>query len=298
MLLDPPSFDHVAPHIQPFLAIEGRGRVGACWEYIWVKTPATKEAFKALQDCVEANDSEKPDGLVITGDPDTGKSYLLGHFAGLHKPHDDRSLEFSEHPAICILAPSNPDFPAILERLLEELGHGGIYNQSSNMMERYTKRMLTRSSVKVIIIDELFDIDTNARMQPRVLEFLGSLKNFINTTKRPIVASGVPELADLLLNDPQIATRFETKVRLRPMTLREFLPVLLAYERQLPLRNPSHFKENEEIVTHLWLNTAGYIGRLSRLLKRACRLAIDTKQEQITLSILEQVQANNIRHAA
>ncbi len=298
LITEQANCEHVVADMRKYLAINGRDRVDECWDKIWVTTPGAREAFKVLKDCLRAPNSTKPDGITITGDPDTGKSYMLRRFAEENRVPDDVRREYSEHPAVYILAPAQPSFPIVLERILEELGHPGFHNQSSEMIERYTKRMMARCEVKVVIADELFDIKNNPRIQARTVEFTGALKNFINSTGRPFVASGVPELVDLLTSESQLVTRFETTVPLKPMTLKDFIPVLLAYQKQLPLRSPSNFEQDEEIINHLFARSNGYIGRLSRILRRACRLAIETKDERITLRILERVDSQSILTAA
>lgn len=111
------------PELQTFLAIEGRERLYACWDRIWVPTPSTKEAFLALQDCMASAPSSKPRGLVITGDADTGKSRTMKAFLDKYPPTLNPETEYAQHPVIYLLAPDNPSRTAVLKKILEALGH-------------------------------------------------------------------------------------------------------------------------------------------------------------------------------
>ena len=103
------------PEMQEFLDIEGRGRLGQCWNRVWVPTPSTKDAFVALQDCMNAAPSTKPRGLIITGDADTGKSRTMTAFRKLR----DRLLSF---PAtVADRTASAPDVTAVRNLLTTEM---------------------------------------------------------------------------------------------------------------------------------------------------------------------------------
>lgn len=285
--------DRLRPEMQEFLTIDGRERLYACWNRIWIATPSTKEAFLALQDCLNAPPSTKPRGLIITGDADTGKSRTMTAFRDRHAPQLNPDSEYAEHPSIYITAPDNPSRTAVLKKILEELGHPLLYNASEEDLRSHTIRMLRGCKVGTVMIDEIGDIQREY-VSGKVVEFLRFLKNLINETERPFVVGGTPVILDLIAGEEQIAGRLNTVVRLKPFTLTEFVKILLAFERMLPLRALSDFRSNEPLIQFAYTHSQGFIGRLSYLLHDACQVAIEDGTERITLATLEKVRDRSI----
>ncbi|MEO7692219.1 MAG: TniB family NTP-binding protein [Sphingomonas sp.] len=281
------------PEMKEFLDIDGRDRLYACWDRIWIPTPSSEEAFLALQDCMKAAPSTKPRGLIITGDADTGKSRTMTAFRDKHLPKVNPNTEYAEHPVIYITAPNKPSETAVLKKILDELGHPLLYNASDENLRAHTIRMLKSCAVGTVMIDEIGDIQRDY-VSSRVVEFLRFLKGLINETGRPFVVGGTLLILDLIGGEEQIAGRLNTVVRLKPFTLTEFVKILLAFERMLPLRATSDFRADEAMIRTTFELSGGYIGRLSNLLHDACQVAIGEGSERITLSTIERVKNRSI----
>jgi hypothetical protein len=288
----PFSNSKLRPEMQEFLEIDGRERLYACWDRIWVATPSTKEAFLALQDCMNAAPSTKPRGLIITGDADTGKSRTMTAFRDRYQPEKNRDNEYADHPVIYIVAPDNPSREAVLKKILDELSHPLLYNASYDDLRSHTVRQLRGCGTGTVMIDEIGDIQRDY-MSAKVIEFLRFLKNLINEVGRPFVVGGTPIILDLLANE-EIEGRLNTVVRLKPFTLTEFTKILLGFERMLPLRGESDFRSDPRVIQATFDLSAGYIGRLSYLLHDACQVAIEDGTERITLAIIDRVKDRSI----
>ncbi len=278
------------PEMQQFLRIEGRDRLYRCWDRVWIPTPSTKDAFVALQDCMNSAPSSKPRGLIITGDSDTGKSRTMMAFRDLHQPRIDPDSEYAEHPVIYMRAPDVPDPVIVLKKILTEIGHPLRYNASPADLRSHAIMMLKACRVGTVMVDELHDIQRDGRMDAKLVSFLTFLKNLINETGRPFVVGGTQVLLDIIASDDQIAGRLNTVIKLKPFTLDQFAKVLLTFERMLPLRRPSNFRSNELVIQQCYTLTQGYIGRLSYLLEDACKIAIDSGEEKITASTIDRVR--------
>ena len=285
--------EKLRPEMQEFLEIDGRERLYACWDRIWIPTPSTREAFVALQDCMNSAPSTKPRGLIITGEADTGKSRTMVAFRESNEPKLNPETEYAEHPVIYLTAPDNPSRTAVLKKILEALGHPLLYNASEEDLRNHTVRMLRGCAVGTVMIDEIGDIHREY-VSGKVVEFLRFLKNLINETGRPFVVGGTPNILDLIGGEEQIAGRLNTVVRLRPFTLQEFVKIILAFERVLPLRHYSDFRSNEQLIEFAYRQSGGYIGRLSNLLHDACQVAIEDGSERISLSIIELARDRSI----
>jgi predicted AAA+ superfamily ATPase len=153
--------------------------------------------------------------------------------------------------------------------------------------------MIRGCRVGTVIIDELHDIQREY-LSGKVVEFLRFIKNLINETGRPFVVAGTSIILDLIGSEEQMAGRLNTVVQLKPFTLNEFVKTFLAFERMLPLRLASNFRENESVIQFAYTHSQGFIGRLSYLLQDACQVAIETGEERITLSVLEKVKDRSI----
>lgn len=281
------------PEMLEFLEIEGRDRLYRCWDRVWIPTPSSKETFQAMQDCMNAAPSTKPRGLIITGSADTGKSRTMTAFRDLHPPRLNVQSEYAEHPVIYITAPDNPDPVIVLKKLLVELGHPLRYNPSPADLRSHTVSMLKACHVGTVIIDEIHDISRDSRLNSKIVDFLVFMKNLINDTGRPFVVGGTQVVLDMIASDDQIAGRLNTVVKLKPFTLTEFVPILLAFERMLPLRKQSNFRD-ETLIQLIYTLTQGYVGRLNYLLEDACKIAIDRGEERISPFTIDLVRDRSI----
>lgn len=282
------------PEMQEFLNIEGRARLYDCWDRVWIPTPSTKEAFLALQDCMNAAPSTKPRGLIITGEPDTGKSRAMTAFRDLHQPCIDPDSEYARHPVIYMTAPDVPDPVIVLKKILTELGHPLKYNAAFADLRSHTVMMLKACRVGTVMMDELHDIQRDSRMNEKLAGFLTFMKSLINETGRPFVVGGTSIVVDIVASDDQVAGRLDNVLKLKPFTLSEFVKVLLAFERMLPLRRRTDFRSSEQMIQAAYTLTQGYIGRLNHLLEDACKIAIESGEEQITLPTIVRVADRSI----
>lgn len=282
------------PEMQEFLDIEGRDRLYSCWDRVWIPTPSTKEAFIALRDCMNAAPSTKPRGLIIAGEADTGKSATLKAFRDRNPSRIDLESEYAEFPAIYLTAPDNPDPVILLKKILIELGHPLRYNPSPADLRSHVVTMLKACRVGTVMIDEVHDIQRDARMNSKLVDFLIFMKSLINETGRPFVVGGTQEVIDLMGSDDQIAGRLNTVVKLKPFTLAEFVKVLLSFERMLPLRRMSDFRSNEDVIQMLYSLSQGYIGRLNYVLHDACQVAIESGVERINAFTIDKVKDRSI----
>lgn len=289
----PATNPKLRPEMQEFLEIEGRARLYSCWNRIWVPTPSTREAFIALQDCMNAAPSTKPRGLIITGDADTGKSRTMTAFRDSNTPKINPDTEYADFPVIYIMAPNKPSQTAVLKKILDALGHPLLYNASEDNLRAHTIRMLKGCRVGTVMIDEIGDIQRDY-VSSQIVEFLRFLKSLINETGRPFVVGGTSVILDLIGGEEQIAGRLNTVVRLKPFTLAEFVPILLAFERMLPLRTASDFRTDQRLIQALFDLSDGYIGRLSYLLHDACQVVIEDGTERITLAAIERIRDRSI----
>ncbi|MBT9136769.1 MAG: hypothetical protein DDT34_01855 [Firmicutes bacterium] len=285
-MLDNPKLDD---RIKPFMDLEGPERIRAAWPSIWINTAQAKKALLELDDLLMAPDSSKAAGLVISGDSDTGKSRVMERFAEMHRVDGiDPETEYAQFPVIYVRAPTSPNRGALLKLILDQIGQQvkGIFREED--MHRQVVKMLRACGTKVLIIDELQQTEHLAATAT-VRAFLRGIKALVNDTGRPIAVGGTPDIIDFIRIEPQVRSRFDDLLMMKPMTASEEQLTILAFERLLPLRRASDLRSNAGIVAAIQGYSLGYIGRLSRLLQKSCVAAVRSGEERLTLSIVEQV---------
>lgn len=285
-MFDNPTLDD---RIKPFLPIEGPERIRAAWPAIWINTPQAKHALKELDDLLMAADSSKAAGLVVSGDSDTGKSRVMERFAELNLGNGiDPETEYALHPVIYIRAPTTPSRSALLKLILNEIGQQVRGNFRDEDLHQHVVRMMRACGTRVLLIDELQQTEHLATTA-NVRAFLRGIKALVNDTGRPIAVGGTPDIIDFIRIEPQVRSRFADLVKMEPMTAHIEQVIILAFERLLPLRHASDLRANADIVAAIQGFSLGYIGRLSRLLQKACLIAVREGEERLTLPIVEQV---------
>lgn len=109
-----------------------------------------------------------------------------------------------------------------------------------------------------------------------------------NELQIPIVGVGIKDAYRAIQTDSQLANRFEPAVLPRWEMDKNFLRLLMSFERMLPLKQPSNLHEIS-LSTRLYSMSEGYIGELSRLLTQAAVTAIQQKTEYINEPILQSI---------
>ncbi len=280
--------DRLNLQIRPYLKIEGLGRIAACWEqHVFVPTAGTKLAMVAMKACLEAPDSTKPVGLIVTGESDTGKSRMMKEFAKLNarRPSEDNSYDII--PVILLHAPGKMDRFGLVREIISKISPIVPRTKEYDELERYALGLMMTHRVKTVLIDEAGDL-TGGAISRKDLETLSALKHLVNKSQRPFVLGGVDNVNFMINHDPQTQSRFPMHVELRPFDKEDFAKAFLSFERVLPLRRRSLLRDNE-MIARVYDVTLGYIGRLSRLLMKATELAITSREERITPKLMSEV---------
>lgn len=283
--------------IKPFLEIEGPERIRSAWPLLWINTTQAKKALLELDDLRLAPDSSKAAGLVISGDSDTGKSRVMERFAELHRGQElHPETEYAQFPVIYIRAPTTPSRGALLKLILGEIGQQVRGTFRDEDIHQHVVRMLRACGTKVLLIDELQQTEHLAA-NANVRAFLRGIKALVNDTGRPIAVGGTQDVIDFIRIEPQVRSRFDDLIMMHPMTAHEEQIAILAFERLLPLRYASDLKSNPDIVCAIQSYSLGYIGRLSRLLQKACMAAVRSGEERLTLELVEEVRQRSFAAA-
>jgi hypothetical protein len=111
------------------------------------------------------------------------------------------------------------------------------------------------------------------------------LKYLSNELQCCMVAVGTRDALTAMQTDAQIASRFRPLELARWSESEELRRFLMAFERMLPLREPSNLAGREMTQTLLEASE-GITGNIAALLTLAARKAIRSGKEQIDLDLL------------
>lgn len=281
-----PDLSHVIEPVRFAFDLADEDRLSAVWDSIFVKTAQTRELFGLLEKLVRQNDSLKPRGMAVHGDPDAGKSFALSQFEKQHPPRQNPETQFGDFPVLRIDTPPNYSWTSTCNRLLQKI-HSPIPGRAREMdLHDHTVDMLRRTSVRLVIFDEFTNVGAAGAQSARLTEYKKLLRAFVNELQRPIVVAGIRTIVTELKDDPQLRTRIEDQFELRPLKFApDFQKAFAAFCHILPLKEITDYRDSL-LCRELYDLSAGHLGKLAFLLRSAAERAIELGVERITREII------------
>lgn len=253
----------------------------------WIPYPRARQILDRMEELLEYPRIDRMPNMLIVGSSNNGKSKILRHFEGLHKPDPNPEGEYSIVPVIYIEAPKKPDTNDFYNRILEAVWQPYTIRARDAEKEREVIKILRSIQLKVLMIDEIQHIIAGGQVKQR--EFRNGLKSLGNELRISIICAGVDEAFNAFNTDPQLSNRFEPEFLPKWKMDNEYGDLLESFERGIPLRKPSHLRDPAIAQKVLWMSE-GIIGEIHEVLKRAAVQAIKSKSEQITLDIIENIR--------
>jgi replication-associated recombination protein RarA len=220
--------------------------------------------------------------LLIVGEPGSGKSTIVKHYAKSYQP-TTKGYKFN-WPILSVELADGPKEHQFYEAILDKLHSSYAPRASVKDKRAQVINLLKSNNVKLLFIDEIHHMLLGSAMQQR--SFLASLKTLVNELDIPLICAGVESAHNAICLDEQVGRRFEV-ARLPDWSMsHEFVRLLHSFEKILVLRKPSNLIE-PAMAHELLRLSSGSIGRLGRILKIAAIHAIKSGEEQITLQVLK-----------
>lgn len=261
----------------------------------WVSYSFAELLLTGVDDLIKNPRVIRPQGLLVSGDSQFGKSSFIERIKVLYKDTENSKLQTIKRVAAFEM-PGDPSIGRFLNVLLTQgLSKPEFITRNTDSLLRHTMFELQEAGVEMILIDEIQHI---GNCQPRQLTvLLATIKSLVNRTKIPIVAFGIDDAAEIISKDEQLYSRF-LRVDLPEFTSGHELKCLLAtYESILPLKKPSNLAEDDLHYAILG-RTNGSIGELTRLLQEAAVLAIKSGDEFIGIDLIKNMPFQSCRPAA
>ena len=158
----------------------------------------------------EQGAGSKRRALFIIGDSGSGKTRSLQHhFATMpvFRPHRNEHGEVVS-PVLSIDAPRPCNTKALAITILTALGLPTRERMTEHALFAVLKSQLRERGVKYLHVDEMQHVMRH-NTPTAIRHVQDTLKSLVQTTDWPLhtIYSGVPELAELLKGDPQLANR-------------------------------------------------------------------------------------------
>ncbi|NJO25515.1 MAG: AAA family ATPase [Bacteroidia bacterium] len=259
-------------------------------EYIqrstFISYTETFNILKKFSDLVEYPQIDRMPNYLLVSETNNGKSALLREFESRYQVKNSPETG----PQLTVLyfqAPAKADESRLYSTILEHLNHPHNDSDIASNKLKQVKRLINSLGIRILIIDELHNIAPSTATKQR--EFLTILKYLSNELKISMICAGTPAVYDVITYDPQVANRFE------PINLiswnkkpEDFIAFLKRYEQRLPLKNASNLAQRE-LASKIFKMGEGLLGEYVTILKKAGVLAIESKDEKITLDILSKI---------
>jgi len=253
----------------------------------WVSYARAEAALTAMDDLLNFPKRTRMPNLLLVGPTNNGKTMIVEKFRRAHPatPASQTENGAAHIPVLRVQMPAGPDEPRFFGAILEELGFPHVLSDRVSKRQDAALRMMRETRVRVLIIDEVHNILSGARLQQRRL--LNLLRWVGNELQISLIAVGTAEALHAVQSDDQLANRFEP-VGLPPWRAgTEFEQLLSTLEAVLPLRSPSNLTASD--LSHKILAIAeGILGEIVSIVTRAAVRAVSTGRESITADLIDQ----------
>lgn len=276
--------DHLSESCRKLLKMGDQARIEAInSDKLWIEYPQAKKIIGSIRNILEISSRIQAPCLLVYGEAGSGKSSIIRQ---LKNNRETRSS------LIFIALNQNPQNLNIRELIVDALGlPQGIGRQrtpSKHLISQEISEVIKLRGIKGIVIDEFND----ALLVPKneQLKNLSLLKGLSGDPYQlSIFGFGTPMSRNAISYDPQLSRRFLKSELKDWMETEDFRSFLAGIEENLPLEKPSAIY-NKEIVSYLLSHTQGRMATIIEVIKSAASYAIKTKQERITIELLDRAR--------
>jgi len=277
---------HLTPKTEELLNLSDIDRINTINSFRWLPYTRAVDTMNIMEDLLHYPKSDRMPNLLLVGDTNNGKTAILKRFATQHAPFSREETGTLSWPVLYVQAPPEPDEKRFYNIILERVFAPYKINDRVDRKQQQVIATLNNLGVKLIIIDEIQHILAGNQNKQR--QFLNVIKYLSNELMIPFVGAGVRTALNAIQNEEQLSNRFEPKVLPKWQMSEEYLRLLLSFEQTTPLKKPSDLIE-DSIAYKILSLSEGTIGEISKVIKKASTLAIQSKNEKITLSILDRI---------
>lgn len=280
------SHSHLHDSSIALLELSDEDRIDRIRSPRWIGYPQAQRIIAKLEDLLVYPKSHRMPNLLIVGDTNNGKTMLVSRFRAMHPAEDNPNGGAIIAPTLMVQAPPTPDEGRFYNAILDVLFAPYKPHDRIDKKQFQVINILRRIGLKMLIIDEIHHVLAGSMNRQKT--FLNVIKYLGNELQVPIVGIGTKDAFRALQTDAQLSNRFEPAVLPRWVFDKEFLRLLVSFERLLPLKKASCLHETS-LATRLFSMSEGYIGELSRILTNAAVHAVVSVEECINAKTLDAI---------
>lgn len=234
-------------------------------------------------------------GIAILGPSGVGKSTLLKVFAGAV---DAEMRSGFSKPVVVADIPSAPTNKSIASAILAAMQDPFAYapRHSAEEKQKRIVSLFNELDTRVLVLDEGQHLTERRRSVQ--YETADWIKNLLNATNVMVVFAGLPTLEQFIHGNKQLRRRFSASHRYEPfslsdpMSVRNFMGVLHAFQSQLPVSSIN--LTNQDVARRLYFASCGLIDYLVKVLERAVSIATSRESGDIHMGVLAQAFLNEV----
>lgn len=280
---------NLTPEALEYLSKSDEERIIYCKKDHWIGYTAAVKLIELLEEKFSDPPQMRHEGLLIYGDSNNGKTAILKKMYDLHKT----DLKYVKHegemvyeiPIIYFQAPTIPDESRLYSLILKELFVPHLSTDKILEKVKLVEQHLKKLNTRMILVDEIHSALTGNLNKQRT--FINDLKQLSNRLSLTIILAGTREAHSALSIGAETESRFPSIELPRWNNDKKFRSFVATYERCLPLKEASNMADDPEIMSALFHQSEGLIGKTVNLLKKAAVKAIKSKRERIVASDIE-----------
>jgi hypothetical protein len=278
--------EHLTASTREIIRKSDSERVAFIRGYKWVGYTRAQEVMQRFDDILNQPPIHRMPNLLLIGESNNGKTVLVDRFQKMHQAIVDDIADKVLAPVMIIEAPSEPDEKRLYQRILQKAFVPFRSNHKAETLYHQVVHVLKSLELRVLVIDEIHHVLSGKTNNRQV--FLNTLKSLSNQLMISIVAVGTKDAFHVFQSDPQMASRFEPLPLPRWQMDKEYMRLLVTYEKLLPLKEQSNLSDRT-IASKILSLTDGTIGGITGILKKAAIKAIG-EEEKITLDIIQSLE--------
>lgn len=261
-------------------------------DHCLIKHAAIQRAISGIDAAIKFSEgSKEPVNILLTGEAGTGKTTTCNAILAKRK----RTIEKSEDaervlvPAFYSLVPSPVTIKGVASSMLYALGDPAPSKGNALDLTFRLGKLLRQCKTEVILLDELQHLlKHDMGKSDNVKDWL---KTVINEFRVPVVVVGMPECAEIISQDAQLARRFQRHYKLGDLAFggrkkgpfRKFVESLSGAYIQIVKLDSVHSFAAREYALMMYAATGGNPANTSTLFKQAALEALLEGRESVTL---------------
>ena len=276
---------HLHESVRPVALLPAEKRITHLRQDRWVDHPITVQAIQRLEALLETPRRTRMPCLLIYGDSGMGKTMLLEKFRRAHRPYfvPQRGIEHID--VLSVQMPPVPSQGRFYGQILQALGAPYRPGDRIFAVETVAMGLLREIRPRLIVVDEVHHLLAGSARDQRAA--LNLLKYIANELQCSVVALGTQDARTAMRSDPQISSRFRPLEIPRWRDDESLLRFLMAFERLMPLREPSKLAGRAMARTILD-RSGGVTGNMTEILVQAAELALARNREHIDVGLLDE----------